>query len=378
MFGIDLDVLAGSVRRFDPASLGGEEAARLLVDLGTVHRLISAVIAKTALRVHETKSFGESRDAAHFYAGALGTTSRDGHCAIRTARKLRSFPRTDAVVRDGGLSPRQTSMIVDTLQHNPGAEERLLRTATQGTVKLRDACIAARAEVEDPAARAKRQRAARSLRTYTDTDGMVRGSFALPPEIGGKLLAALDERARCIFRAHSKPGEREAMDAYSADALCDLVLNGGTKVDVTLHVVVDHDALVRGEVLPGERCEIPGVGPVSVEWARSLLGDAFVTAIVKKGKDITTVAHLGRHIPAEVQTALIVGGRECEIEGCDHRGYLERDHVEDLAKGGPTALWNLIWLCYTHHRRKTAGWLLGEPDPITGKRRLGAPAYDTS
>jgi hypothetical protein len=112
---------------------------------------------------------------------------------------------------------------------------------------------------------------------------------------------------------------------------------------------------------------------VSVEWARSLLGEAFVTAIIAKGKDITTVAHFGRHIPAELQTALIVGGRECEIEGCNHRGYLERDHVEDHAKGGITALWNLIWLCYAHHRRKTAGWALSEPDPVTGKRELTEP-----
>ncbi len=77
----------------------------------------------------------------------------------------------------------------------------------------------------------------------------------------------------------------------------------------TTHVVVDHEALVRGYALPGERCEIPGVGPVSAEWVRGLLGDAFVTAIVTKGKDITTVGHLGRHIPAELRTALTRTGR---------------------------------------------------------------------
>ena len=43
---------------------------------------------------------------------------------------------------------------------------------------------------------------------------------------------------------------------------------------------------------------------MNVEWVRSLLGDAFLTVVIKKGKDITTVAHLGRHVIAEVQTAL--------------------------------------------------------------------------
>ena len=75
--------------------------------------------------------------------------------------------------------------------------------------------------------------------------------------------------------------------------------------------------------------------------------------MIKKGKDITTVAHLGRHIPAELRTALIVGGRECDVDGCDNRGYLELDHIHDHAKRGPTAWWNLHWLCYIHHQRKT-------------------------
>ncbi len=145
-------------------------------------------------------------------------------------------------------------------------------------------------------------------------------------------------------------------------------------VGYTTHVVIDHEAVVRGNALPGETCEIPGLGPVNAQWVRELLGEAFVTAIIKKGKDITTVAHLGRHIPAELRTAMIVTGRECFVEGCGCREYLELDHCEvDFAKGGPTALWNLGWICSPDHRRKTQGWLLGPPDPITGKRRLDPP-----
>ena len=143
----------------------------------------------------------------------------------------------------------------------------------------------------------------------------------------------------------------------------------------TTHVVVDHEALVRGNTVPGETCEIPGSGRSTCEWVRELLGSAFVTAIIKKGKDITTVAHFGRHIPAELQTALIVSGQECCIEGCSGREYLERDHTEvDYAKDGPTAWWNIDWECSIHHLRKTQGWILGPPDPITGKRTLTPPA----
>jgi hypothetical protein len=137
--------------------------------------------------------------------------------------------------------------------------------------------------------------------------------------------------------------------------------------------MIDHGALVRGNALPGETCEIPGVGPVNVAWVRDLIGSAFLTAVITKGKDILTVAHLGRYVPAELQTALLVHGKECAIEGCNLRGYLERDHTDDFAAGGPTAIWNLNWLCYVHHRLKTAGWILGPADPNTGKHTLRPP-----
>ena len=75
---------------------------------------------------------------------------------------------------------------------------------------------------------------------------------------------------------------------------------------------------------------------------------------------------------------MIVSGRECTIEGCTGREYLELDHCEiDHAKGGPTAKWNLMWACSIHHTRKTQGWILGPPDPITGKRRLDPPRNET-
>jgi HNH endonuclease len=185
-----------------------------------------------------------------------------------------------------------------------------------------------------------------------------------------------------IFRAH-RGTDHDPHDAYAADALAGFVLGDtttatdvapGTKgADATVHILIDHGALVRGGAVDGEACEIPGVGPVDVGWVRQLLGSAFLTAVIKKGRDIRTVAHLGRHVPAEVMTALTVSGRECDVDGCHQRGYLERDHVHDHARGGPTSFANLGWLCYRHHRKKSAGWRLGVRDPATGKRPLRPP-----
>jgi hypothetical protein len=203
---------------------------------------------------------------------------------------------------------------------------------------------------------------------------MREGHYAVEPELGAAIDAVIEEGTRRRFREARRSGVEEPQAAYAADAFVDAIVgdpkskkSGG----YSAHILIDHEVLKRGFALPGETCEIAGVGPVNVEWVREVLGDAFVTAIVKQGKDITTVAHFGRHIPAHLRTAMTVSGRECSIEGCTGREYLELDHCEiDYAKRGPTARWNLAWLCSVHHKRKTKGWKLGPSDPETGKRKL--------
>jgi Domain of unknown function (DUF222) len=380
-------------REFEPERLTGKEAVELVEQLGVIHRLVDGMLAKAGQRIGDTRAFSEvgDRDAASLCGRLLGSGVRDARRAIETARKLDGLPATGAAVRKGSLSSRQTQMIADAATINPEAELDLIATAPMGLAALKDACISARTVVEDREARAKRQHASRCLRMWRGDDGMIEGRFRLPPEIGGGFKTAIDAATQKIFRARHTEGSREAHDRYAADALVAAVLGdvesvesaghqrSATGVGAYLHVVIDHEVLVLGRVCDGQTCEIPGVGPVSVEWARSLLGRAFVTAVVKKGKDITTVAHFGRRIPAELQTAMLVGGRECDVENCDVRGYLERDHCEiDFADGGPAAYWNLAWLCYLHHLRKSQGWNLGPPDPVTGKRRLTAPRSDES
>ena len=81
----------------------------------------------------------------------------------------------------------------------------------------------------------------------------------------------------------------------------------------------------------------------------------------------------GRHIPVHLKNGLLVAGRECDIEGCRSRGYLEIDHIQAVIDGGLTAYENLHWLCYRHHKQKTNGSTISEPDPETGKRTLTPP-----
>ena len=66
------------------------------------------------------------------------------------------------------------------------------------------------------------------------------------------------------------------------------------------------------------------------------------------GVDIRTVAHFGRHRPAHLETALLLGappdldGVTCADVGCDRRYGLEWDHVNPLSNGGTTSLDDLL------------------------------------
>ena len=118
-------------------------------------------------------------------------------------------------------------------------------------------------------------------------------------------------------------------------------------------VRIDHTALVRGHTVPGEVCEIAGVGPIPVAAARELARDAFLTAVVTDGVDIRSVAHLGRAATAPQRTALEARGIHCAVPGCGVVHHLEIDHVDGWAITRRTQLDQLDWLCRHHHDQKT-------------------------
>ena len=120
-----------------------------------------------------------------------------------------------------------------------------------------------------------------------------------------------------------------------------------------MHVFVDYDALVRGVTLEGERCEIPGVGPIPVSVARRMANDPILKVIVTKGVEIVAVAHGGRNIRAHQRTALLARDPKCIVPGCEMRRGLEVDHLGPYAETGYTSVESLARLCQWHHYQKS-------------------------
>jgi hypothetical protein len=232
----------------------------------------------------------------------------------------------------------------------------------------------------DPEDLHRRQHLARSFRHWRTDLGMVGFAGELPPEVGVAFVNRLDAQTDRRRRQAKGEGRHEQRDAYAADALMDLVAGAGKgkaqRADVVF--VCDVAAYRRGHADPGEACHIVGGGPVPVSLIRDVAeDDAFIKAVLHDGTRIHTVVHYGRHIKAEVRTALELGAVPdfngvmcCEAE-CDRRYHLEWDHDDPSANWGPTSYENLKPRCYPHHQEKTtrdrkAGLLKGRgqgPDP---------------
>ncbi len=137
-------------------------------------------------------------------------------------------------------------------------------------------------------------------------------------------------------------------------------------------VRVDLAALLRGDALPGETCEIDGQGPIPVRMARDMANDSFLRLVFHEAGDIRAISHFGRTINRQLRTALAFRDRTCVVPGCGVSFGLEIDHVIPFAEGGPTELENLALLCHHHHFLKTfEGWTLER----TGTRDDGSPRW---
>ncbi len=373
------DQLRSSVADLDPETLSGADAARLLAAFAEIERLGSAGRLLSARRVESSNVWRRSghRSAAAHVAEATGTGIGPAITALETARHLGSLPATDEAVRQGKLSETQVNEIAGAAILRPEAEQSLVDAAGNqplSVLKLR--CRRVRASGQDQRATYDAIRKSRYLRHWTEGNGAVRFDARLTPDEGARLVAAVTGKTDQMAAAARRAGLDEPRKAVAVDALVSLACRpaaGGEGHDdrsaapkATIHVRVDHAALVRGHVEAGELCEIPGVGPIPVEVARRLAVDSVLNVLVTDGVDVTTVAHSGRSIPAALGRALVERDPVCVVPGCDTREGLEIDHVRPFAEGGPASLANLARLCHWHHYLKTHHGHLLERDGADG------------
>jgi hypothetical protein len=232
--------------------------------------------------------------------------------------------------------------------------------------------LAARAGVDRDEAH-ERIRRERKLREFADREGAWNLHARGPVEAGALVRSVLDPIVDELFKTARSEGRKEAREAYAFDALVELARRaaGGGHVDGEKHktpsprflglIRVDHEALVRGSVEGDEVCEISGLGPIPVDVARELLGDAILKLVITKGVDVANVTHLGRSPTIAQKVALWWRSPCCEIVECVRTQRLENDHGPDWAETHHTRYEELRRLCGHCHWLKTVlGWAIIE------------------
>jgi hypothetical protein len=233
-----------------------------------------------------------------------------------------------------------------------------LHTARRQRVKgLREHCARViAASIHDDEAWAQRLHEQRAVYTWAE-HGAVRADVTLAPDRGARFCAALEAETDLLFREARAEGRREPRAAYMADALANLVDRGPSKpFDVRLHAAAE--GLDRGHLLPGETCEVEGLGPIPVTVAKRMLNDARVTLLVHDTDDhISHVSSVTRTVPAKLRRWLEATYPECGRQGCNNTRNLIIDHITDYADGGILDEHNAWRLCPTCNDLKTyGGW----------------------
>jgi hypothetical protein len=377
------DALTSAAADFDASRLPMHSASSLLDTITMIERTAAALKASLAARVAQSSEWrtAGARSAAHHLAQRTGTSLGQAQALVQTGERLDTLPEVTSAARAGRLSPQQTQAIAAAASAVPTAAPALLDLAQRRSLaELQDDCAKVRAAADDLEARRRRIHAQRSLRTYTDPDGVAHLHLRSNPEVVAELTTTLAPIRDRLFKAARTAGHRETPDALSHDALLTFVREAATpatparrRAAAKVLVRVDFDTLLRGTPVDGETCELVGYGPVAVSTVTDLIdAGAVLHAIATRGQQVLGVAHLGRKPTAAQQTALEWINPTCAAEGCPHTARLERDHRAPWAQTKVTLLDLLDRLCAHHHRLKThQNWALTRGH---GKRALVPPS----
>jgi hypothetical protein len=374
--------LRATVRSLEPPLVSCDDAVELVEWFAEIERLGAAGKTLMAGRAAEGDAWQRdgARSPADWLAKRMGTTVHEARTTLEVAGKLPQAPGTAEALRAGALSARQAEAIAPAAAADPGAEQRLLAMAhDHGLQELRDECARVRAAADpDPAARRERIRRGRFWKRWTDVEGARRGSYSLPPEIAAQVEAAAQPFIDARLDEARRAGEHEPSEAYAADGLAAMAIStmdgdrppspsddacarparGGRgrkrlRDRRELFCIVNLESLVRGYLLPGETCEIPGVGPVALDVVHELFGDALLRIVIRDGIVFRTVVHAGRTANAVQETAVLVRQQgRCGAPGCD-LPISEIDHRVDFVRAGAAPLDGLLGLCGHHHDLKT-------------------------
>ena len=355
-----LAAIRSLVAGFEVDGLDAHEAAQVVERCAEGERLLAALRGLAAATLQDKALWRREgfRSVAAWMASKTGTAVGPAIATMEMVSLLADLPVVAEAFRSGRLSEAQAREIAAVTSEVPGAEAQLVEAAGKLTLRgLQEECrrVEAAAAVDEDD-RYRQVHRSRRIRAWVDRHNVGRLSARMTPDELARVMSEIDRRCGDIVAGAIRGRWFESWEAHRADALVEMALPDGDvpagPVSV-VHVVVDYEALMRGHTVPGERCEIPGIGPIPVTLARQMSEDCILKVLLTKGVDVVAVAHGGYTIPAHLRTALDVRDPKCIVPGCDGRRRLQKDHRNAFGRTRVTRLEDLAHLCPFHHYLKT-------------------------
>lgn len=344
---------------------------------------------------------------AHWLGWACGIDTHTAREKVRVARVLEGLPLLSAAAARGelGYSKLRALTRIATAENEADLVDIGLHGTAQHVEKF--VRLYRQAERAQETERADAQHGDRELTYWYEDDGTLVLHGRFPPEIGARILSALD--AAMEAHATEQPAsewnnEGEAPDVPGGTSRCEETESapipgpsaggrgaeagasfspngpGGTHPRRPSHTVRRADALawmaervfeegeapalsphrhevvvhIDAEVLTHRgagRCEMEHHTAIASETARRLCCDGGIVATVDgpRGEPLT-IGRRTRSISPALRRALMSRDRGCRFPGCPATHRLHGHHVRHWAEGGETGLDNLVLLCPVHHR----------------------------
>jgi uncharacterized protein DUF222 len=339
-------------------------AAKSLTD--EILFLAAGVAARTAQLLRSIGEFdhlglwrqwgcGSTVDWLAWQCGVTRMTARE---YVRVARALRQLRQIRASFEAGELSYSKVRAV--TRIANEENECTLLDAARSATASELERFIRSTRRgkaVTDPTY----ARRYRSVRTWTDEDGMIVTLARLAPDDGAifwRALKVMEEDTGVSAETEeldlegAPPSERRRADALVNIARAFLAGGTGSRKAASVLALVHVDS--RDDTIrTGDRT------PISAMAAERLLCDAAVTRVTHQPSGRIDVGRSTRIIPAALRRALEVRDVTCVFPGCSNNRYLEAHHYVPWSRGGTTCQENCGLFCgHHHHLVHEGGWVL--------------------
>jgi hypothetical protein len=293
---------------------------------------------------------------------------------VETAKALQEMPIVFSALDDGSVSLSAARMLVRARDVDPDAfaraEALLVDAASQDSLPVLQRTLARwryKTTVGTGGSADDQLFERRSLNAGVVWGGVVRLEGDLDPETGEMFLTAIGAVMDAETRARTEEDVRTPAQRR-CDALAEVSRRFLDRLDRPSvagerpHVVltVDAGALAGVGKSPSDplvdlhrpEAELDRTGPTGIDAALRISCDSSVMRMVLSAD--SQPLDVGRRtpvVPPSLRRAVIARDRTCRFPGCDRpQTWCDAHHVRHWARGGDTALSNLVLLCRRHHR----------------------------